>query len=125
MVRLAGQEHANNATTLKFKDFRSICPFTDVVDVATVELHYVMKQGHAPIDPDHLPTYLASFENTKIAMEMIPIEILKFCVSDGLRKRPSSGWKYAAPDEVSVSYDLSEGKTWSLAVSVSFSRDIR
>jgi len=52
---------------------------TDVLDVATVELHYAMRQGQALIDPDHIQTYFASFGNAKIAMEMIPIEIFKFC----------------------------------------------
>nr|MDO8133746.1 hypothetical protein [Candidatus Njordarchaeum guaymaensis] len=125
MVRLTGQEHTDNRTTLKFKDFKSICPFTDAVDIATVELDYTMRQGQTPVDPDALQAYLASFKNTKIAMEMIPIEILRFCVNASLRKRPPTGWKHAAPDEVSVRYDLSEGKTWSLTASVNFSRDVK
>jgi hypothetical protein len=125
MVELVAQEQIDNKTILRFKDFRSICPFTNVADVATVELDYVMRQGQMPIASERLQAYLASFGSTEIAMEMIPVDILKFCIDESLRERPPTGWKHAAPDEVTIRYKLSEGKGWGMTASVSFSREVK
>jgi len=95
MVELVRNEQIGDKTTLIFKGFKSICPFTHTPDVAAIELDYSMKKGQRQIDVERLRTYLDSFGNNEIAMEMIPLEILKFFVNESLGKRPATGWKYA------------------------------
>ena len=125
MVELVRNEQIGDKTALIFKGLKSICPFTHTPDVATVELDCTMRKGQTQIDTGRLLTYLDSFGNTEIAMEMIPLEIIKFCVNESMGKRPATGWKYAAPDAVSVKYKLFEGKTWGMTASVDFSREVK
>ncbi len=108
---------------LKFEGCSSICRFTGQTDVGDIELDYVPGRGQVRIDSEKLQGYLSSLKTRRIAMEMIPIEILKFCIEECLEKPPPMGRRYAAPDEIAVRYSLSLGKDWGMTTRVTFNRE--
>jgi len=123
MSKLLKQESVNDNIHLKFGGFSSICRYDKQRDTGTIELTYVPGPGKRLIDSKKLIQYLNSFEKREIAMENIPIEILKFCIEQCLSQRPPT--RYASPDEIEVTAIFGgEGKDWGMTPSVKFSRRI-
>jgi hypothetical protein len=124
MVKLASETSANGRMKLKFESFASICRFTGHTDVADIELDYAPGRDRRLIDSKKLEEYLASFRIKRIAMEMIPVEILKFCIESCLKEPPPT--RYAVPDDIALRYELASGgdKDWGMTVNVRFDREI-
>lgn len=124
MVKLASETSANGRVKLKFERFTSICRFTGHADVADLGLDYAPGRDHRLIDSKKLEEYLGSFGIKRIAMEMIPVEILKFCIESCLKMPPPT--RYAVPDDITIRYELTRGggKDWGMTVNVRFDREI-
>jgi len=128
MVKLVAQESVNGRIRMKFEGLFSICPFTGRKDQTNFELSYIPGRSFSGtpvrIDPENLQSAVASFENKKVSMEVIPIEILKSCVEGCVSQRQG---RYAAPDEVeitSLSFEPGEGKDWGIEASLRFERKV-
>jgi NADPH-dependent 7-cyano-7-deazaguanine reductase QueF len=128
MVKLVVEESIEDKIRLKFEGFTSICPFTGSEDRTDFELSYTpgrfFNGSPVKIDLKRFQEKVASFEKTRIAMEVIPIEILKTCVEECVNQRKG---RYAAPEEAeitSVSFEPSKGKDWGIRVSLKFEREV-
>lgn len=123
MLDLVREESTDNRIYLKFAGFSSICRFNKEADTGTIEIFYNPGPGRRLVNSKRLLQYLSSFEKREIAMESIPIEILRFCIDECLRQRPAT--RYASPDEIEVKVSFEgEGKDWGMIPSVKFSRKI-
>ena len=127
MVKLFKEESAGGWIHLKFRDLISICEFRPDEDLTDFEVSY--KPSQIKIDAKQLETYLASAK-MKIAMEMIPLEILKYCIRYCLLKGRSMGIRLrdAAPEEVEInsasgSATPGKGKEWGMKISLKFKRE--
>jgi len=121
MVRLKGRWVVGRIQ-LKFEEFESICPFTKQSDKGNIELSYT--PGQRQIDESKLQNYLASFKNKQVPMEVVPIEVLKYCIEDCVNQIPWT--REAAPEEMEVKADFPHGgkKGWGMTVSLKFNREI-
>jgi NADPH-dependent 7-cyano-7-deazaguanine reductase QueF len=124
MVKLVSEKSANGRVRLEFEAFASICRFTGHPDVANLGLDYAPGRDHRLIDSKKLEEYLGSFRIKRIAMEMIPVEILKFCIESCLKEPPPT--RYAVPDDITLRYEFTSGggKDWGMTVNVRFDRKI-
>ena len=124
MVKLVSEKSANGGVRLEFEAFESICRFTGHPDVANLKLDYAPGRDHRLIDSKKLEEYLGSFRVRRIAMEMIPVEILKFCIEPCLKEPPPT--RYAVPDDITLRYELTGGgsKDWGMTVNLRFDRKI-
>jgi len=124
MVKLVSETSANGRVRLEFESLASICRFTGHQDVADLGLDYAPGRDHRLIDSKKLEEYLGSFRIKRIAMEMIPVEILKFCIESCLKEPPPT--RYAVPDDIALRYELTSGggKDWGMTVNVRFDREI-
>jgi len=124
MVRLVSEKSANGRVTLEFEAFASICQFSGHPDVANLELDYAPGRDRRLIDSKKLEEYLNTFRIKRIAMEMIPVEILKFCIESCLKEPPPT--RCAVPDDIILRYELASGgdKDWGTTVNLRFDRKI-
>ncbi len=124
MVKLVSEKSANSRARLEFEGFESICRFTGHPDVANLKLDYAPGRDHRLIDSKKLEEYLGSFRVKRIAMEIVPVEILKYCIESCL-KEPSPT-RYAVPDDITLRYELtsSGSKDWGMTVNLRFDRKI-
>jgi NADPH-dependent 7-cyano-7-deazaguanine reductase QueF len=88
MLDLVREESVNDRIHLKFAGFSSICRYDKQKDTGTIEVTYCPGPGRRLVDSKKLLQYLNSFEKREIAMESIPIEILKFCIEECLKQQP-------------------------------------
>ena len=126
MVKLVDEKPVGKRIHLKFEDLISICPFRGDEDRTDFELSYTL--GQVRIDAKRLEARLAS-EKRNIPMEMIPVEILNYCIQYCLHKGQGTGMlKDAAPEEVEIistsgSATPGKGKEWGMKVSLKFKRE--
>jgi hypothetical protein len=122
-VKLVSEQSSNGRTSLRFVEVSSICPFNFGPDSGTVEIDYAPGRDQRQIHSDGLETYLTSLQGVPkgIAMEIIPVEVLKFCIQDCLSQ---GGSRNAAPDWISVRYVSGTGKTWGMKANVRFEREV-
>jgi hypothetical protein len=92
--------------------------------VANLELDYAPGQDRRLIDAKKLEEYLGTSRIKHVAMEMIPVEILKFCIISCLKEPPRT--RYAVPDDITLRYELASGggKDWGMTVNLRFDRKI-
>ena len=112
---------------IRFKvwDINTICPHRKYDREDHTELEIVYMRDVYEISEVELEEYIENnIEGKEIAMEMIPLEILSYCVENTAMRKP--GRRYAAPKEVQI-ISISKGmeaKKWAMTVNVKFNREI-
>ena len=103
------------------RSIQKICPFEGSKDHTDIEIVYV--PGSYNISEDAVEKFIETeIEEKKIAIELIPLKILKFLVKTSLKQ---GGGRHAAPAMVNIS-SFSKGKTkgWSMNINLNFSRKV-
>jgi len=132
MVRVYEEESADMKVHLRIEGFVSTCPFSKENENDRTDLEVICTPGHSfdespvRIDATKLERDLALSERKEIAMEVVPIEVLKCCVEACVSQRRG---RNAGPEEIeiksaSVSLEPIKGKDWGIATTIGYTKEV-
>lgn len=119
------KDELEHKTRFRITDITTICPHRKKDREDHTKLELVYAPGVYEISEVGLKEYIESNINGgEIAMEMVPLKILSYCVENTAMRKP--GNRYASPKEVQI-VSTSRGKKakrWLMAVDLKFKREI-
>lgn len=118
------KERLDGKIRFKVWNLITLCPhrIRDREDSTQLEIAYT--PGAYEISEEELEKHIENkIESKDIAMEMIPLKILCYCVESTAMRKP--GKRDAAPKEMQiVSTSRGKAKKWAMTVNVKFNREI-
>jgi hypothetical protein len=102
----------------------TLCPHRKRDREDHTELEIAYTPGAYEISEEELKKYIENkIESKEIAMEMIPLKILSYCVESKALQKP--GRRDATPEDMQiVSTSRGKAKKWAMTVNVKFNREI-
>jgi hypothetical protein len=132
MVRVYEEKSTDMKVHLRIECFVSTCPFSKENEKDRTDLEAIYTPGHSfdesrvRIDATKLEGDLALSERKEIAMEVVPIEVLKRCVEACVSQRRG---RNAGPEEIeiksaSVSVEPITGKDWGIVTTIRYKKEV-